>query len=86
LLEYADAYHWVTGQTPSSRTLSDWIQEFWYWQGEGLDAEDIRRAYDKVDFLVVRPGSLTNTAIALKAKGKVGPRCLNLDEGGGIYV
>jgi hypothetical protein len=69
---YADVYHWLTNQTPSTRTLSDWIGEFYYWQNEDLSVVSIIAAFGRLsdnDILVTRPGSLTNTAAALNALG-----------------
>jgi len=72
ILHYADVYHWLTNQTPSPRTLKDWIQEFWYWDGEGLVGWDIWAAYLRLwnaDILITRPGTLTNTAVAMMCEG-----------------
>lgn len=68
-----DVYVELTGQKPTKRVLHDWILAFNDWIGEGLMPSDIRLAYqhatrDGGGFLVGRPGSLTNTAVALKSK------------------
>jgi hypothetical protein len=75
LLAFSDVYVELTGQKPSKRVLMDWIATFHDWIGEGLQPKDIRVAYQHATrpdggFLVGRPGSLTNTAVALKSKGQ----------------
>jgi hypothetical protein len=75
LLAFSDVYVELTGQKPSKRVLMDWIATFHDWIGEGLQPKDIRTAYQHATrpdggFLVGRPGSLTNTAVALKSKGQ----------------
>ena len=74
-LDYSDVYNEVTGQEPTKRVIQDWMMTFHEWIGEGLQSEHIRNAYEqsqspKGGFLVNRPGSLTNTAVALKSKPK----------------
>ena len=71
-LAYADTYHEVTGQEPTKRVLHEWLMTFSEWQSEGIQPEHIRAAYKAAEtkFAVLRPGSLTNTAAALKAKGR----------------
>jgi hypothetical protein len=76
LLPFSDVYVEVTGQKPSKRVLMDWIATFSDWVSEGLQPKDIRAAYQHATrpdggFLVGRPGSLTNTAVALKSKSQV---------------
>jgi hypothetical protein len=73
MLTFADAYVDLTKQKPTKRVLHDWIATFSDWMGEGLNVQDIRDAYQYATrpeggFLVGRPGSLTNTAVALKTK------------------
>lgn len=73
LLQFADVYVELTGQKPTKRVLFQWIGEFNDWISEGLQPNDIRAAYKHATrpdggFLVGRPGSLTNTAVALKSK------------------
>lgn len=70
-LDLCDTYVEMTGQKPSKRVLMDWIATFSDWVSEGLTPKDVRAAYlhaNRPDggFLVSRPGSLTNTAAALK--------------------
>lgn len=71
-LAYADIYHELTGQEPTKRVLHDWLQEFSTWQSEGIQAEHVRTAHRQASgkFAVLRPGSLTRTAAALKARNK----------------
>ena len=75
-LPYADAYHELTGQVPTQRVLHDWLAEFSVWQSEGIDPEQVRQAYEQAAgrFTVLRPGSLTRTAAALKARRSTSPR------------
>jgi hypothetical protein len=73
LLPFSDVYVELTGQKPTKRVLMDWIMTFNDWISEGLQPKDIRAAYQHATrpdggFLVGRPGSLTNTAVALKSK------------------
>lgn len=75
LLWCCDVYFELTGQQPTKRVLFQWIGDFNDWISEGLQPQDIRDAYKHATrpeggFLVGRPGSLTNTAVALKAKNK----------------
>jgi hypothetical protein len=76
LLAFSDVYVELTGQKPTKRVLMDWLSTFSDWIGEGLQPKDIRAAYQHATrpdggFLVGRPGSLTNTAVALKSKSQV---------------
>jgi len=68
ILAHADNYYKLTGQEPDNRARSDWIQEMSYWNTKGLEPDDITTAFNSVNFPVIRPGSLTNTAVALKAR------------------
>lgn len=72
LAPYADAYVELTGQKPTKRVLMDWLQTFSDWLAEGLSPDNIRMAWEYASreggFLVSRPGSLTNTAVALKSR------------------
>jgi hypothetical protein len=82
LLAFSDVYVELTGQKPSKRVLMDWIATFHDWIGEGLQPKDIRVAYQHATrpdggFLVGRPGSLTNTAVALKSKGQASAPQIN---------
>jgi hypothetical protein len=72
-LMYADAYYSLTGQEPIKRVIHDWLMTFADWASEGIRPEHVRQAHkDSIGhFPVVRPGSLTNTAAALKAKGRI---------------
>ena len=72
-LEYADTYNQLTGQEPTKRVIQDWLMAFSEWQGEGLITSDIKEAYQYANrpeggFIVARPGSLTNTAVAFRSK------------------
>jgi hypothetical protein len=83
LLAFSDVYVELTGQKPSKRVLMDWIATFHDWIGEGLQPKDIRVAYQHATrpdggFLVGRPGSLTNTAVALKSKGQASAPQINV--------
>jgi hypothetical protein len=74
-----DAYVELTQQKPSKRVLMDWIATFSDWVSEGLQPQHIRAAYQHANrpdggFLVGRPGSLTNTAVALKSKTAATPQ------------
>jgi len=74
LVPLVDCYVEVTGQTPSKRVLFDWIGSFGEMYDEGITPEHLRAAYKHATrpdggFLVSRPGSLTNTASAIKAQG-----------------
>jgi hypothetical protein len=73
-LAYSDCYNRLTGQEPTKRVISQWLMEFSLWQAEGLSVNNIEAAYKHAmrpegGFLVARPGSLTNTAVAMKSKG-----------------
>jgi hypothetical protein len=72
---YADTYCALTGQEPTKRVLHDWLQTFSEWASESVRPEHVRQAHKESigHFTVLRPGSLTNTAAALKAKGRVAP-------------
>ena len=75
-LPFCDAYVQLTGQPLSKRVFTDWLATFEDWRGEGLSPADIEAAYRHATrpeggFMVTRPGSLTNTAVAIKAKGVV---------------
>lgn len=72
-LPFADLYNQLTGQEPTKRVIMDWMQTFEEWKQEGLSPDHIRAAYQHATrpeggFLVGRPGSLTNTAVAMKSK------------------
>lgn len=72
-LRFADLYHELTGQEPTKRIIQEWMLTFEEWKQEGLQPEHIRAAYQHATrpeggFLVGRPGSLTNTAVAMKSK------------------
>jgi hypothetical protein len=71
LLAHADNYVKLTGQEPDKRNIADWIAEFTYWETKGLQPKDIEDAYRSADIFVTRPGSLSNIAVALKAKKRV---------------
>ena len=73
LLPFSDVYNELTGQEPTKRVIQDWLMAFSEWQSEGLRVEHIREAYKYANrpeggFMVARPGSLTNTAVAMKSK------------------
>ena len=77
-LEYADWYVKATGQTPRKKNLFEWLSEFADWTNASLCVKDLQNAYEYANrpsggFLVGRPGSLTNTAIALKSKPSYAP-------------
>ena len=77
-LEYADWYVHTTGQKPRKPVLGDWLLSFDDWTSAGLCVKDLQNAYEYANrpsggFLVGRPGSLTNTAIALKSKPSYAP-------------
>jgi hypothetical protein len=60
----------------------DWLSAFSDWVGEGLQPQDIRAAHKHATrpdggFLVGRPGSLTNTAVALKSKAQTSAPQIN---------
>ena len=74
LVPLVDCYVEATGQTPSKRVLFDWIGSFGEMYDEGITTEHLRAAYKHATrpdggFLVSRPGSLINTAAAIKAQG-----------------
>ena len=70
-LKYADLFHELTGPEPTARVLSDWLAEFGAWMSEGIDPEHVRQAYLRIGgrWDILRPGSLTNSAAAVKAEG-----------------
>jgi hypothetical protein len=72
-LPLADAYHNLTGQEPTKRVLHDWLQTFSEWQSEGIQSKHVQQAFKESTgrFVVARPGSLTNTAAAFKAKARL---------------
>jgi hypothetical protein len=81
-LPLCDAYVELTGQKPTKRVLMDWLSAFSDWIGEGLQPKDIRVAYQHATrpdggFLVGRPGSLTNTAVALRSKAQTSAPQIN---------
>lgn len=72
---YADIYHKLTGQEPTKRSFSDWLETFWTWKDERLAEEDIQAAWAQAQnankgFTVGRPGALTITAVGMKSKSK----------------
>jgi hypothetical protein len=72
-LVLCDTYVELTQQKPTKRVLMDWLSAFSDWVSEGLQPKDIRAAWQHANrpeggFLVGRPGSLTNTAVAMKSK------------------
>lgn len=72
-LHYADLYNELTKQEPTKRVIFDWIGTFEDWKQEALQPEHIRAAWAYANrpdggFPVGRPGSLTNTAVAMKSK------------------
>lgn len=74
-LSFCDTYVELTGQKPTKRVLIDWLGTFSDWISEGLQPKDIQAAYKHATrpdggFLVGRPGSLTNTAVALRSKAQ----------------
>ena len=78
-LEYSDWYVNATGQKPRKSVLGDWLLTFDDWTSSGLSAKDLQAAYQHATrptggFMVTRPGSLTNTAIALKSKPSNTPK------------
>lgn len=70
-LAYADVYNQLTGQEPTKRVFQDWLMTFGEWQNEGIRVEDIREAHSTAKFTIVRPGSLTATVVAIRAKARV---------------
>ena len=81
LLTYADLYHELTGQEPTKRTFTDWIDTFWQWKDEKLQPDNIRMAWAQAQsdkgFTVGRPGALTVTAVGMKSKAKPALPALN---------
>jgi hypothetical protein len=72
-LPFADLYNELTKQEPTKRVIFDWLGAFEDWKQEGLQPEHIRAAWAYANrpeggFPVGRPGSLTNTAVAMKSK------------------
>lgn len=77
-LPYCDVFVTLTGLKPGKKDVNDWLASFSDWQGDGLTPADIVNAYQYATrpdggFLVARPGSLTKTAIALKAQNSQRP-------------
>jgi hypothetical protein len=78
-LEYCDLFVSLTGLKPTKKNASDWLATFSEWTSEGLTIKDIQAAWNKANpengkgFTVTRPGSLTGTAVALKAQAKNKP-------------
>jgi hypothetical protein len=72
LLAYADLYHELTGQEPTKRTFTDWLDTFYAWKDEKLQEQHIRLAWAQAQsdkgFTVGRPGALTVTAVGMKSK------------------
>ena len=83
LLIYADLYHELTGQEPTARTFTDWIDTFSAWKDEKLQPENIRMAWAQAQsdkgFTVGRPGALTVTAVGMKSKAKPASVGLNTE-------
>jgi hypothetical protein len=72
---YADLYHSLTGQEPTKRSFTDWIDTLWQWKDEKLQPDDIKQAWAQAQqpdkgFTVGRPGALTVTAVGMKSKGR----------------
>jgi hypothetical protein len=69
-LEFCDAYVEATGQEPRKSVIQDWLMTFSEWQSAGVNPLHVQAAFDRSKqgsgWLVTRPGSLTNTIIALK--------------------
>jgi hypothetical protein len=69
-LEYCDTYNRLTGQEPRKDVIQGWLMTFSEWQSAGVRPLHIEAAYDRSErglkFPVVRPGSLTNTVMAIK--------------------
>ena len=84
LLPYSDLYNELTGQEPTGRTFTDWIDTFWAWKDQKLSLDDIRQAWAQAQsekgFTVGRPGALTVTAIGMKSKAKPAIPQLNMAE------
>lgn len=84
LLEYADLYHELTGQEPTKRTFTDWLDTFYAWKDEKLQEEHIRMAWAQAQsdkgFTVGRPGALTVTAVGMKSKAKPALPAINAAE------
>ena len=60
-------------QAPTKRVFQDWMLTFEEWKQENLQPVHIRAAFKHATrpdggFLVSRPGSLTNTAVAMKTR------------------
>ena len=83
LLVYADLYHELTGQEPTKRTYTDWLDTMWMWKEEKLQPDNIRQAWAQAQsdkgFTVGRPGALTITAIGMKSKAKPALPSLNTE-------
>lgn len=72
---YADIYHQLTGQEPTKRSFTDWVDTFWMWKDEKIQLDDIRAAWAQAQdpnkgFTVGRPGALTITAVGMRSKAK----------------
>jgi hypothetical protein len=84
LLVYADLYHELTGQEPTKRTFTDFVDTFWAWKDEKLQPDHIRMAWAQAQsdkgFTVGRPGALTVTAIGMKSKAKPAMPTLNTEK------
>lgn len=70
---WADLYVELTGSKPLKCDFSDWMETFQEWIDRGLSAQNLRDAWARSKekdhgFLVAKPRSLTNTAVAIKAK------------------
>jgi len=74
LLEYADWFVRETHIEPDGRTIKGWLRELSYWQDKQLDIIDLENAWAKsgegTQFMVTSPFSLTNVAVAMKAKSE----------------
>jgi hypothetical protein len=75
-LPFADMFHELTGLEPTRRVLNDWLAEFSVWLSEGIRPEHVRRAHQEAAgrFDVLRPGSLTRMAAAIRARRTASPR------------
>ena len=69
LVHYSDWYYQKTGQEPTNDVLTDWIAEFDRWNGKAIETAHLDKAAAQFE-IVWRPGTLTNTAIALKAQSR----------------
>jgi hypothetical protein len=83
-LGLCDTYNALTGQEPSKRVLVDWLGTFAEMVTEGIGADDLTAAHAmltnrKDPILIARPGSLTNTAAAIRAKRKATGAAVKFD-------